>query len=90
MTDSAPLPTDLSETQRRILSLLSHGVETREIAKQLHRSEDTVKQQIRAVFLKWKVHNRAHAVAVYLRVEHAAKIRELRKGTSPRSGSRSL
>lgn len=55
---------DLTERQRQILSLVSHGFTTMEIASELHVAEDTVKTHIGRVLRALQASDRAHAVRI--------------------------
>lgn len=52
----------LSGRERQILELLSHGHANRDIGRQLHIAEDTVKTLLRSAFVRLDVRCRAHAV----------------------------
>ncbi|MDQ1402494.1 MAG: two-component system, NarL family, response regulator DevR, partial [Actinomycetota bacterium] len=54
-----PASPDLSASQRRILELISQGYRNREIATQLHLSENTIKSHVQEIFRKLDVRNRA-------------------------------
>jgi NarL family two-component system response regulator LiaR len=57
---------DIGLTQREseILSLLSTGMTNRELGNCLYISENTVKTQLRHLYAKLNIHNRAQAVAI--------------------------
>jgi two-component system NarL family response regulator len=68
---AAPEPTPsmpLSETQLGIVRLIAQGLTNREIAEQLHLSENTIKSHIQEIFRKLDVGNR---VAAALRASEA-------------------
>jgi DNA-binding NarL/FixJ family response regulator len=62
LTDSGLTPRGIS-----VLRLMSHGMDTMEIAKELKYSERTVKNVIYTFTSRLKLRNRAHAVAFALR-----------------------
>lgn len=57
----------LSERETEVLRLVSEGMETAEIAAQLHYSERTIKGVLHDVTLRLNLRNRAHAVAYAMR-----------------------
>lgn len=67
---AAPPPPDdacsggLTERQRQILSFVSHGYATSEIAATLHIAEDTVKTHIQRTLRTLQASDRAHAVRI--------------------------
>lgn len=56
-------PLDLTARQKDVLRMVSRGDSTKEIADQLFMSPATVKRELRAIFDRLGVSNRAHAVA---------------------------
>ena len=56
-------PLDLTARQKDVLRMVSKGDSTKEIADQLFMSPATVKRELRAIFDRLGVSNRAHAVA---------------------------
>jgi DNA-binding NarL/FixJ family response regulator len=54
----------LTERESEILSLLSTGMTNRELGVHLYVSENTIKTQLRHLYAKLKVRNRAQAVAL--------------------------
>jgi NarL family two-component system response regulator LiaR len=54
----------LTERESEILSLLSTGMTNRELGNHLYISENTVKTQLRHLYAKLNIHNRAQAVAI--------------------------
>jgi two-component system, NarL family, response regulator DevR len=54
-------PSELNDTQLQILELISRGNRNREIATQMHLSENTVKSHVQEIFRKLDVRNRAEA-----------------------------
>ncbi len=60
-------PAALESRETTVLRLLADGLGTPEIALRLNFSERTVKNIIHGVLARWKLHNRAHAVAFALR-----------------------
>jgi NarL family two-component system response regulator LiaR len=54
----------LTERESEILSLLSTGMTNRELGEHLYISENTIKTQLRHLYAKLNVRNRAQAVAV--------------------------
>jgi two-component system, NarL family, response regulator DevR len=59
--DGAPAPNRLNSSQIRILQLMGQGLSNREIAAQVHLSENTVKSHVQEIFQKLGVHNRVEA-----------------------------
>ncbi len=57
----------LSKREAAVLRLVSEGLETREIAEQLHFSERTIKGVIHDLTMRLNLRNRAHAVAYAMR-----------------------
>jgi DNA-binding NarL/FixJ family response regulator len=60
--DDEPPAAQLSERERSILELIASGATNREIARRLHLSPHTVKEQSSALYRKLEVRNRAEAV----------------------------
>lgn len=60
-----PLPqlTELSPQERRIVALISQEYQTKEVARELGISSETVKTHLRRVYAKLGVHSRAGLVA---------------------------
>lgn len=58
---------DLSDSEIRILKLVSQGATNRQIAQQLHWSEMTIKRKLSDVFVKLGAADRAQAVAEAMR-----------------------
>jgi DNA-binding NarL/FixJ family response regulator len=56
----------LTERESQLLSMLSSGMTNRELGIHLYVSENTIKTQLRSLYTKLGVHNRAHAVALAL------------------------
>lgn len=56
-------PLDLTARQKDVLRMVASGDSTKEIADQLFMSPATVKRELRAIFDRLGVSNRAHAVA---------------------------
>lgn len=54
----------LSQQERRVLSLLAEGKSNKEIARDISRSEVTVKMHMRAICQKLEAKNRTHAVLI--------------------------
>lgn len=61
------VPSGLAQRERQVLRLLSEGLDTAEIAKQMSYSERTVKNIVQSVLSRLQLRNRAHAVAYALR-----------------------
>ena len=55
-------PPALSQSQLAILGLMTRGFSNREIASEVHLSENTIKTHIQEIFRKLGVHNRVEAV----------------------------
>ena len=55
-------PPALSQSQVAILGLMTRGFSNREIATEVHLSENTIKTHIQEIFRKLGVHNRVEAV----------------------------
>lgn len=53
----------LSDREVYVLQALSNGLTTREVAQQMHLSEDTIKTYLRQIFRKLDVRDRTEAVA---------------------------
>ena len=53
----------LSDREIYVLQALSNGLATREVAQQMHLSEDTIKTYLRQIFRKLDVRDRTEAVA---------------------------
>jgi DNA-binding NarL/FixJ family response regulator len=62
-----PSGTQLSERERRVLSLLADGHQTREIATALSYSERTIKNVLHDIVTKLDVRSRSHAIAFAVR-----------------------
>jgi DNA-binding NarL/FixJ family response regulator len=60
-------PAGLEAREADVLRLLAEGLGTPEIAARLNYSERTVKNIIHGVLTRWRLRNRAHAVAFALR-----------------------
>jgi two-component system NarL family response regulator len=58
-----PLP-QLTPRQSEVLQMLEHGRSTRQIAQELHLSQETVRNHVRHVFRALGVHSRLEAVAL--------------------------
>lgn len=61
----APRDSELSERERQVLDLLSHGNSEKQIADRLKISPHTVHTYIRRIYEKLHVHSHAQAVAKY-------------------------
>lgn len=61
----------LSRRERQILSVLAQGATNKEIARDLHISEKTVRNHLSNVYRKMAVHNRAQAIVEAGRIERA-------------------
>jgi DNA-binding NarL/FixJ family response regulator len=59
----------LSERQKEIIDCLVKGATYSEIAKELHISVETVRSHIKKMYRSLEVHNKAEAIAMYLRGE---------------------
>ena len=55
-------PPSLSQSQLAILGLMTRGFSNREIATEIHLSENTIKTHVQEIFRKLGVHNRVEAV----------------------------
>jgi DNA-binding NarL/FixJ family response regulator len=62
MCRQAPPPRMLNLREVEILRLIAHGLTNKEIGKQLHLSENTVKGYVKDILSKLSVHNRIEAV----------------------------
>jgi DNA-binding NarL/FixJ family response regulator len=60
---------ELSTRELEILELVADGLGNRQIAGQLHVSEETVKTHLRRLMRKLGATSRAHAVAVGIRAQ---------------------
>jgi DNA-binding NarL/FixJ family response regulator len=56
------VPPALSQSQLAILGLMTRGFSNREIATEIHLSENTIKTHVQEIFRKLGVHNRVEAV----------------------------
>ncbi len=54
---------DLSEREKEVLRLIAKGFKSREIAKKLFVSENTIKAHVSSILTKLKARNRTSAVA---------------------------
>jgi DNA-binding NarL/FixJ family response regulator len=61
----------LTSREREIVTLIALGLDTPEIAAELHVSPETVRSHVRNAMGKLDVHTRAQLVAVVLCAEHA-------------------
>lgn len=57
----------LTEPERAVLVLVAEGMTNGEIAVELFKSLDTVKEQLASVCVKLEARSRAHAVALGIR-----------------------
>ena len=57
-----PGPPALTQSQLAILGLMTRGFSNREIATEIHLSENTIKTHVQEIFRKLGVHNRVEAV----------------------------
>ena len=55
---------ELTEQERRMLTLFSQGLGTREVAQKIHWSQRYVKYMLTEVMIKLGARNRTHAVAL--------------------------
>jgi len=62
--DASAPPAHLTPRQAEVLRLLEQGRSTKQIAQELHLSNDTVKNHIRHLLHALGVHSRLEAVAV--------------------------
>jgi DNA-binding NarL/FixJ family response regulator len=53
----------LSDRELRVLQELTHGKSTKEVAENMHISEETVKTYLKQIFRKLDVRDRTEAVA---------------------------
>jgi DNA-binding NarL/FixJ family response regulator len=58
----AAAPPSLTQSQLAILGLMTRGFSNREIAAEVHLSENTIKSHVQEIFRKLRVHNRVEAV----------------------------
>lgn len=56
-------PRALTDRELTVLQNISNGMSTREVAQEVHLSEETVKTYLKQIFRKLDVHDRAEAVA---------------------------
>ena len=54
----------LSDREREVLRLISHGLTNKQIARQLQLSPGTVGGYVRSIFLKLGIHNRTLLAAI--------------------------
>ena len=62
-----PGPTVLTTRQTEVLSLIANGASTIQIAQSLHLSQETVRNHVRNILRRLRVHSRVEAVAVAYR-----------------------
>lgn len=62
----SPLLENLNEREQEVLALLARGLSNREISRQLHLSEGTVRNYISAIFAKLDVSDRTQAAILAL------------------------
>jgi DNA-binding NarL/FixJ family response regulator len=66
-----PIPSGQpTQRERNVLKLVAEGLDTKEIAGQLHYSERTVKGILHNLMARFELRNRAHAVAFAIREGH--------------------
>ena len=65
--EAAPCPLGLTPREQALMQGLAAGHTSRQIACALHRSEKTIRNQLTYLYQKLGAHNRAEAVAIYLR-----------------------
>lgn len=63
-------PVKISSREKQILELSASGLETKEIAKTLHISENTVLFHFKKISKKFNSTNRTHAVALAIFNNH--------------------
>lgn len=78
--DEPPNPHDLTDREMEVLSHLLPGCSNRDIAEQLHISEDTVKYHLKHIYGKLGVHSRDEAIAIALQ-EGIVEYRSPRRDT---------
>lgn len=66
----APAPSDLTETERRIAELVSHGKTNREIAGALFISPKTVEANLTRIYRKLEIGSRTELVRSFLHRDH--------------------
>jgi DNA-binding NarL/FixJ family response regulator len=66
----ADLESRLTRREQEVVGLLVQGLSNRRIARALRISESTVKNHLRAIFLKLSVGDRTQAIAVLLGGQH--------------------
>lgn len=67
LTDPVPAPQPLTKRETGILKLIAQGMSNKEIAADLHISENTVKTHVRHILEKLALNNRAEAAAYAVR-----------------------
>ncbi len=67
LVGGGPLAEELSEREKEVLAQLAHGRTNREIAKQLHVSEETVKTHVGNILSKLQLNHRTQAVIYALK-----------------------
>lgn len=67
MSPNAKPGTLLTGREIEILTHMSMGLETKQIAAAMHRSPDTIKTSKRRIYSKLRAKNGYHALALYLR-----------------------
>ena len=63
LADPTPTPKELTEREIETLKLVAQGLGNKEIAAELHISENTVKTHVRHILEKLGLSNRAEAAA---------------------------
>jgi len=64
----------LSQRQREVMTLVSHGVRNAEIATRLQVSEKTVKNHVNRIFSRLGASSRVEAVLIWQRGQHGAAV----------------
>jgi DNA-binding NarL/FixJ family response regulator len=62
-----PVVAELSDREREVLQMLTHGLSNTEIAQKLHLSDGTVRNYVSALFVKLGVSDRTQAAVLALR-----------------------
>jgi DNA-binding NarL/FixJ family response regulator len=61
------LAAELSDREREVLQMITHGLSNTEIAQKLHLSDGTVRNYVSALFVKLGVSDRTQAAVLALR-----------------------
>lgn len=63
----AEIKMELTKRELEVITLMSDGLLSKEIAHELEISKRTVETYIRKIYIKTNAHNRSNAVAIFLK-----------------------